>query len=127
MNVKLELPKTESTPYVLLDSEKCYMTFKGECYSENVIDFFKNITVWLTEFLASNFAELDFDCELDYFNSSSSKMLYNILLALDESASKGKKININWYVDPENDVLIEHGEDFQEELKHANFNIIHKL
>jgi len=127
MNARLELPKTEATPYVLLDGEMGYMTFKGECYSENTIDFFRNITVWLTDFLASNFTELNFDCELEYFNSSSSKLLYNILMAMEESAAKGKKININWYVDQDNDVLIEHGEDFEEELKHVNFNIIQKF
>ncbi|MCL2016915.1 MAG: DUF1987 domain-containing protein [Defluviitaleaceae bacterium] len=127
MEMKIELPKTESTPYVLLDAEKSYMTFKGECYSENTIDFFRNITVWLTDFLASGFTELDFDCELEYFNSSSSKLLYNVLLAMDESAAKGKKININWYVDKGNDVIIEHGEDFKDEFKNVNFTIIEKL
>ena len=124
MAFKIELPLTESTPYVLIDEDKGHMMFKGECYSENTIEFFKNITDWLARFLESNFTELTFDCELEYFNSSSSKLLYNMLIAMDKCAAKGKRIIVNWYADSGNDVIIEYGEDFEEELSNLEFNLI---
>ena len=124
MAVFIELPLTESTPYVLIDEEKGYLRFKGECYSENTVEFFKKITDWLTVYLRGSFPMLTFDCELEYFNSSSSKLLYNMLMAMDKAASHGKKIAVNWYAEADNDIIIESGEDFQDELKHLEFNLI---
>ena len=124
MAFKLELPLTESTPYVLIDEAAGYIRFKGECYSENTIEFFKKTTDWLTKYLATDFANLTFDCELDYFNSSSSKLLYNMLKAMDEQAAKGKSITVNWYAQSGNDVIVEYGEDFKEEMTNLEFNML---
>ena len=124
MAFKLELPLTESTPYVLIDEEAGYIRFKGECYAENIIEFFKDTTDWLTRYLASDFKSLIFDCELEYFNSSSSKLLYNMLRSMDTRAGHGKDVTVNWYVVEGNDVIIEQGEDFKDELTKLKFNII---
>ena len=124
MAFKLELPLTESTPYVLIDEEVGYIRFKGECYAENTIEFFKKTTDWLTLYLATDFKSLTFDCELEYFNSSSSKLLYNMLKSMDTRASHGKDITVNWYVQDGNDIIFEYGEDFKDELKNLNFLII---
>ena len=124
MAFKLELPLTESTPYVLIDEEAGYIRFKGECYAENTIEFFKKTTDWLTGYLASDFKSLIFDVELEYFNSSSSKLLYNMLKSMDTRAQHGKDVTINWYVVDGNDIILESGEDFKDELTNLNFNII---
>ena len=124
MAFKLELPLTESTPYVLIDEDAGYIRFKGECYAENTIEFFKKTTDWLTGYLATDFKPLIFDIELEYFNSSSSKLLYNMLKSMDARAQHGKDVTINWYVAEGNDIILESGEDFKDELKGLNFNII---
>ena len=124
MAFKLELPLTESTPYVLIDEAEGYIRFKGECYSENTIEFFKKTTDWLTRYLASDFNSLIFDVELEYFNSSSSKLLYNMLKSMDTRASHGKSVTVNWYAVEGNDMIIEQGEDFKDELENLSFNII---
>ena len=124
MAFKLELPLTESTPYVLIDEAEGYIRFKGECYSENTIEFFKKTTDWLTRYLASDFKSLIFDVELEYFNSSSSKLLYNMLKSMDTRASHGKPVTVNWYAVEGNDMIIEQGEDFKDELTNLQFNII---
>ena len=126
MAYKLELPSTEITPYILVDEEKGYMHFKGDCYSENVIVFFRNVTNWLTDFLQTDFKILTFDCELDYFNSSTSKLLYNILMDLDESASTGKCIVVNWLMNEENEMVLENAENYMEEMENLKFNMILK-
>ena len=124
--MKHELPKTASTPYVLIDEEKGYMRFEGESYSENVIEFFRVVTNWLSGYLESEFTKFTFDCALEYFNSSTSKLLYNMLMNMDKAASDGKEIIINWYADKDNDIIIESGEDFEEDLENLKFNLIKK-
>ena len=126
MPMNLELPKTASTPFVLIDESKGYMRFEGESYSENVLEFYKVVTSWLSRYLNSDFTKFTFDCSLEYFNSSTSKLLYNMLINMDKAASSGKEIVVNWYADKDNDIIIESGEDFQDDLENLEFNMIMK-
>lgn len=124
MAFMLEKQKTGSTPYILVDEEEGYMKFEGECYHENVIDFFRDINTWLDDYLKNNFDGLTFDCELQYFNSSTAKLLLNMLLEMDDHAGDGKKVVVNWITTEDNDIIIEYGEDFQEEFSNLEFNMI---
>ena len=126
MAYNLELSQTGSTPYVLIDGEKGVMRFEGESYHENVLDFFKEVTDWLTGFLASDFNAFTFDCALTYFNSSTSMLLYNMLTDMDARAADGKKVTVNWIAEEGNDIIIECGEDFEDEMKNLEFNLILK-
>ena len=124
MAMVCELPKTDSTPLIIIDETKGYMKFEGESYSENVTAFYKIVTDWLSRYLKSDFESLTFDCALEYFNSSTSKLLYNMLADMDRSAASGKNIVVNWYADSDNDIIIESGEDFEEDIKSLTFNMI---
>lgn len=120
----LEKQKTGSTPYVLVDEEKQYMKFEGESFHENVIGFFSEVNNWLKDYLETDFTSLTFDCELQYFNSSTAKLLLNMLLEMDEYASGEKKVTVNWVTTEDNDIIIECGEDFQEEMSNLEFNLV---
>lgn len=120
----LEKQKTGSTPYILIDEKKGYMRFKGESFHENVIEFYREVSLWLEKYLKTDFTAFTFDCEFDYFNSSTSKLLFNMLLEMDECASKGKKVVVNWKTTADNDIIIECGEDFQEEMSFLEFNLV---
>ena len=123
MSFKLERERTKTTPYVLIDEEKKYMRFEGESYLEDIVGFFKEINDWLREYLTSDFTAFTFDCALEYFNSSTTKQIYNILRLMDVNAP-GKKVTVNWIVaDEEDEMLIECGEDYKEDMEHLTFNI----
>jgi hypothetical protein len=118
----LEKEKTGSTPYVLIDEEKKHIRIEGESYHENVIEFFKEVNDWL-----NNRTELDgftFDCEMLYFNSSTAKLLFNMLMHMDDLAADGNKITVNWITTADNDIIIECGEDFQEDMGNLTFNMV---
>ncbi|MCL2441235.1 MAG: DUF1987 domain-containing protein [Treponema sp.] len=128
MNTKafiLEREKTDLTPYVLIDEEKGYMILEGESYHENVIAFYKEISDWLSAYLLSDFNSFAFDCDLKYFSSSTVKVLLNMFLDMDHSKN-ASKITVNWIVNKKNEIIIECGEDFKEDMKHLIFNIITK-
>ena len=93
---RLEKEKGISTPHVIIDEEKGYMLFEGESFPENVITFYKDITEWLYAYLKTDFSSFTFDCELVYFNSSTSKVLLNMFSAMDKAAANGKRIIVNW-------------------------------
>jgi len=124
MSFKLERERTNTSPYILIDEEKRYMRFEGESYLEDIFGFFKEINDWLELYLSSDFEELTFDCAMGYFNSSTTKVLYNILRLMDEHAP-GKKVVVNWIVaDEDDDILIECGEDYKDEAENLEFNLV---
>ncbi|MGL6193443.1 MAG: DUF1987 domain-containing protein [Thermoguttaceae bacterium] len=125
MAFKLERAKTSSTPYVLIDEEKSYFKLAGECFVENAVEFFQEIADWLKNFLGSGFTELTFDCDLEYFNSSTAKLLFNIISDIDDAAD-GKQVVINWHVFADDDTNIECGEDFKSDMTNAAFNVVIK-
>jgi hypothetical protein len=129
MAFRFEKEKTASTPYILVDEEKKYMKLEGRSFHENVVTLFEEINNWLDDFLPSDFGEFTFDCELNYLNSSTVKLLFNMLLKMDraigaQSQSKEKKIIVNWITFDSNDIIIECGEDFKEEVNNLTFNIV---
>jgi len=124
MAYKLEREKTKTSPYVLIDEEKGYMRFEGESYLEDIFEFFSEINDWLEEYMSSDFSELTFDCAMEYFNSSTTKVLYNMLRYMDSHA-EDKKVIVNWIVaDEDDEMLIECGEDYEEEMDNLEFNLV---
>ena len=124
MGYRLERESAKASPYVLIDEDKGYMRFEGECYLEDIFEFFSEINDWLEGYLSSDFTELTFDCAIEYFNCSTTKVLYNILRYMDSHAM-GKKIVVNWIVaDEDDEMLIECGEDYKEEMEHLEFHIV---
>jgi len=123
MAYMLERQKTDLTPYVLIDEESGYIKLEGESYHENVFEFFQEIKEWLGNYLKTDFKSLTFDCELIYFNSSTVKVLLGMLLDMDNSANC-KNITVNWITTRNNRIIIECGEDFEEDVENLTFNLI---
>ena len=124
MAYKLERERTKTSPYVLIDEEKGYMRFEGESYLEDIFGFFEEINRWLESYFSTDFSKLTFDCAMEYFNSSTTKVLYNMLRFMDSHAH-GQKVVVNWIVaDEDDDMLIECGEDYKEEMEHLEFHIV---
>jgi len=54
------------------------------------------------------------------------KLLNTLLLKLDTHSSDENKIVVNWFTIEEDDIMIECGEDFQEDMENLEFNLITK-
>jgi len=123
MAYRLEKERTTSTPYILIDEEKGYMRFEGRSFHENVAEFYRDVNSWLDTYLETDFGIFTFDFEMNYFNSSTSKLLHNMLTKMDEHASDKNKVIVNWITTENNEIIIECGEDFQEDFSNLKFNM----
>ncbi len=74
--------------------------------------------------LKTYFGYLTLDCELQYFNSPTAKLLLNILLQMDSHAIDVKRVTVNGVTTADNDIIIECGKDFMEELGALQFNMV---
>jgi hypothetical protein len=120
----LKIAATDRSPEVDFDFENNRLKLKGESYPEDVAAFYGPLFEALDEYLASvHDGSCLFDFELIYFNSSSAKAIMSILEKLDETAAAGATVTINWYYDEEDDTMKELGEEFGEDLEHAEFHL----
>ncbi|MFP4035407.1 MAG: DUF1987 domain-containing protein [Desulfovermiculus sp.] len=117
--------QTKSTPWIKLDPETNCLEIKGESYPENSAKFYSPMLEWMETYLRQvNNQAVHVDVELIYFNSSSSKILMNFFDMLEETAQRGVPITVHWKYHEDNDIALECGEEFQEDLEHVNFHLI---
>lgn len=79
-----------------------------------VIEWFRNYTDNLIEGnnnRDSDNSPLKFQVDLEYFNSSSGKFLYDIFLELKRLSSSSVPVIVEWYYDEEDTELQEAGSD----------------
>jgi len=114
---------SQHTPSINFDANGI-LSIKGKSYSENTFEFYEPIMSWIEEYFNGNCKEktiLNF--ELIYFNSSSSKVLFDIFDIFEKNL-KNSNIVINWFYDEEDESSMEDGEDFQDSFKDLNINLL---
>lgn len=122
---KLIIEKTYSTPYINFDPDNGKLMISGESFPENASRFYTPVLQWIEDYI--NYVDVqkvEFNFEIKYFNSSTSKVFLNIFDLLEEALEEGKDIAVNWKCHKENESAIECGEEFKEDLDKLPFNII---
>ncbi len=120
----LEIAATERSPAVSFDFANHRLKISGESYPENVAAFYTPVFAALDRYLAElGGGRCRFDLELIYFNSSSAKAIMMLLEKLDAAAANGAAVTVYWYYDEEDDTMQELGEEFGEDLEHAEFHL----
>lgn len=118
----LFIEKSKSTPEINFDASTGLLEIKGESYPENVAIFYEIVINWIREYLTTA-QEMRLVFDIVYFNSSTSKVFFTILDLLEQEVSNGKNISVIWRCDQENEVAIECGEEFKEDLQFLPFDI----
>ena len=111
-------------PEVKFDFENNVVFISGESYPENgrrhfeetFSDFFEHYKGRAGDRLKVTFA-------LTYYNSGSAHFFASLMTFLDELAAAGNDVEIVWQYYEDDDSMQESGEDFAEELQHANFTM----
>lgn len=114
----------ERSPEITFDFEANLFSVKGESYPEDVTEFYGPIVGELESHLGGlSDATVTFEFELIYFNSSTAKVLMGLFDLLDETANNGNDVTITWIYEEDDENMMEMGEEFGEDLLHANFQL----
>jgi len=123
----LNIAPTKSSPEITLDADAGLLRIRGESFPENASKFYAPVIEWIAEyFVEAAGRKTVFEIEIVYFNSSTSKVLMNLLDLADYAAGEGKDVSVHWICDEENETAIECGEEFKEDLTHVPFAIVIK-
>ena len=123
----LIIEKTVSTPSINFDYNMKKLRISGESFPENAAKFYEPVMKWIKEYLNKiKEEETKVEFEIIYFNSSTSKIFMTIFSLFDEEVERGKNMTVDWIAPEDNDIAIECGEEFKEDLECIPFNIVIK-
>jgi SiaC family regulatory phosphoprotein len=122
----LNLAPTKTTPTIVFDAERNILEFSGQSYPENAMQFYQGILQNLADYLAANSGPFTVNFKLDYFNTSSSKCLLDLLECLDRSHQRNNNITVNWYYSEGDEDMHDSGADFSMDVKLPFHLIAHK-
>ena len=107
---------TKSTPFVNLDYNREKLVIKGRSSPVASMEFYSKVCTAIEKYLNSN-ENLTVFIALEYFNTSSSKCIYNLLKDLKNYHTEdNKQVTINWLYEVDDDDMKETGEDYSEIL-----------
>ncbi len=123
----LVIEATKYTPKILFNADSNVLEISGETYPENTAEFYMPIFAWLEEYFAQlQDRKVTVNMEINYFNSSSSKILMDLFDKFEDTMKEGRSIEVNWIYDKDNESALEYGEEFQEDLETLKLNLVEK-
>ena len=93
------------------------LLLEGRSMPENIFNLFNPLLKFATDI---NSEKVDFDINLEYFNTSTSKKVLQLLQTLDENP-KIRELNVVWHYESDDEDSHEMGEIYEECLPHTNF------
>ncbi len=103
----------DDTPRVLLDKDNKIFEVSGRSLPEDSVGFYSPVVDWIKEYSKDPNSDTDFTFKLDYFNTSSSKMILDLLKLLNEING----VRIIWYSIVDDEEVAEAGEEFSEQVE----------
>ena len=103
---------TDDTPEIVLDKENNIFKFSGKSLPEDVKEFYLPIIEWLDDYSNDPNEKTKVVFKMEYFNSSSSKRIVDILTKFEEMKDKGFDISVDWYYQDDDEDMQDAGEAF---------------
>ena len=115
---------SNKTPAISFKAETGTLEIAGKSIPENSFGFYQPLFSWIDNFVLNPVAKTDIKISLEYFNTSSSKCLLDILRKLEALKKSGKStVTVSWYYEADDEDMMEAGQDY-DSLVDLTFNII---
>ena len=105
----LILERTAKTPQVEFMALERKLTLAGRSIPENSIQFYGPLLEWVQAFCPEAGGRVEIHVKLEYFNTSSSKCLMDMLKRVEASKCDAE---VFWYYEEEDEDMEEAGEDY---------------
>lgn len=112
----LEIPAKEASPFIKFDPNG-KLEIKGKSFDDDVVPLYRLVLQKVKEFEASGKKNLEVNIYLKYFNTASSKCLFDLISALKElHEEKGVNVKMEWNYIEGDESMKEEIEEFHEEI-----------
>ncbi len=123
MITPLIIDPSKDTPQVIFDKLTGEFLISGTSIPENTKKFFEPVFIWIQKYINDPNNETILNFKMDYFNTSSTKVLLDIMIEFKTLVKNKKMLIINWYFNADDDDMLEAGEGFSKMVRYP-FNFI---
>ena len=111
----LLIQKTLNTPLIKFDDG--VLVISGRSIPENAISFFEPLFKFIADYTKKPFPITEVNVLLEYANSSTNRSLMTVFTLLEKIYENGSNVNINWYFENGDELMLELGNDFKAILR----------
>jgi Sec7-like guanine-nucleotide exchange factor len=109
----LERIQSETSPGIIMDPKKGFIRLSGRAIPNDAERIFRPVLDWMNEYIQSPKDLTVFECEMDYFNTSSQKYMADIFKMSNQLFKNGKNVKVIWKYSKEDEDMKLIGEQFQ--------------
>lgn len=117
MSKPIVIEKTRKTPYVCFDSDNGRLEIIGSLLPTNSIGFFDSIFSLSDEYIQNPKEKTVIKVQLEYFNTSSSKLLLQLFIKFEDLVTKGKEVYLEWHYEEEDIDMHDAGKTYEASIK----------
>jgi hypothetical protein len=117
---KLVIEPTFTTPEIVFDPGNRQFYLRGNSYPENSVKFYGPVLEWLSRFVQNHVPtseSLTLEVHLEYFNTSTAKVLLDLFRYFEALQEKGQPVQIRWLHLAEDTEMEDAGLDYQAAVK----------
>lgn len=121
--MSLQIDATVKTPKVVVDSETGIILLAGISIPEDPYEFYGPVESEIDAYLQTPQASTKLEFQLEYFNTSSTLIIRNIIRKLANSAGN-TDLQINWYYEAYDEDMKEAGDEFKRLFPDMKFEVV---
>ncbi|RMG82632.1 MAG: DUF1987 domain-containing protein [Bacteroidetes bacterium] len=103
----------EKTPFFKFDPNGTLEIY-GRSWPEDVLEAYQPALDWYAEYKKNPAPTTKVIFKIEYFNTSSSKIIYDLLADLDEFKKQGYNVEVEWYYEEDDPDMLDVGETYQD-------------
>lgn len=117
MAESLIIEATEDTPAIDFNAETGVFKVTGRALPEDAHEFFKPLEVWVQAYVENPAESTVIEMRIDYFNSASTRYIFNLLMIFEDIVDDGGDAKIIWYYKEGDDMIESKGEEIESILE----------
>ena len=87
----MRISSTPQTPFINFDGDRGLIEFSGRSTPEDTISYYKPLLDWIEEYGQEPQPNTTLNIKLEYFNTSSSKCILDVLKKVEMISKEGKR------------------------------------
>lgn len=111
------LSKADNKPLLDFNGDTGRFVISGVSNPENASEFYAPVLAWMDEFAPAAGQQVSLEIKMDYFGTSSTKWILQIMKRFESMASNGANVSIKWFYYDDDEDLMEAGQQFSELVK----------
>lgn len=119
----INIKGTIKTPSISFNEAEKHLVIEGRSTLENPARFYKPLISKIKDYNNLPSGKMEIDFKLEYFNTTSSLVILDVLKQLQSLDAPDNEVVINWHYDEEDEDLLEIGEDYSAMLNFP-FNLV---